>query len=193
MDGDSQIVEALFRGHHHLVRGFVLGFLVGRGLPLAAYFDDDLNFHCHGRMEWIKIHVGLQTEDTFALISSTALAELQTALSQQPGAICLKLIDTRPVTAASFKFSYTAFTPEDGQRLLDLFRELPAGTALSPDYQPEVKVASSAKGIEVYTPVHDYHIRARGELSGAPEGVLRLAAYARKEPLIALGRVNLQY
>lgn len=85
----------------------------------------------------------------------------------------LRLDGTWEVVEGRFGFKAEAYSPEVGDRIHEaLSSDLPAGIECL-DLEKEV-VDPDAKGIELFTPVHEYVYKARGTVVGHPPGILEM-------------------
>src|SRR5215210_1996330 len=85
----------------------------------------------------------------------------------------LRLEGVREVVEGRFGFTAEAYNPEIGAQIHEaLNSELPEGIACI-DLEKEER-HPDAKGVELFTPVHDYVYKARGTIVGTPPGILEM-------------------
>ena len=85
----------------------------------------------------------------------------------------LKLEGIREVLGGRFGLAAEAYNREVGRKIHDaLTSDLPPGTACL-DLEL-IEIDPEAKGIELFTPVHEYTFKARGAIVGTPPGILEM-------------------
>lgn len=84
-----------------------------------------------------------------------------------------RLEGIREVVEGRFGFKAEAYNPEIGEKIHDaLNSDLPDGI-MCVDLEKEVR-DPDAKGVELFTPVHDYVYKSRGTIVGTPPGILEM-------------------
>jgi hypothetical protein len=79
----------------------------------------------------------------------------------------------REVVEGRFGFKAEAYNPEIGAKIHDaLNSDLPAGI-MCVDLEKEER-HPEAKGVELFTPAHDYVYKSRGTIVGTPPGILEM-------------------
>jgi hypothetical protein len=102
--------------------------------------------------------------------SAAQARELAQALRQHPD---LKLASIREVLGGRFGFKAEAYNREIGQKIhAALNDDLPAGVECH-DLEKE-ETDPDVRGIELFTPVHEYVYKARGTIVGPPPGILEM-------------------
>jgi hypothetical protein len=85
----------------------------------------------------------------------------------------LRLEGIREVVEGRFGFKAEAYSPEIGAKIHDaLNSDLPDGI-MCVDLEKEVR-HPEAKGVELFTPAHDYVYKSRGTIVGTPPGILEM-------------------
>lgn len=96
--------------------------------------------------------------------------ELARAIRERDG---LRLESLREVLEGSFGFKAEAYNAEVAAKIHDaLSSDLPDGI-MCVDLEKE-ESHPDAKGIELFTPAHDYIYKARGTIVGTPPGILEM-------------------
>jgi hypothetical protein len=192
MSERERCIEMVVEADFGLTRGFVIGYLMGRSLPPEVFFHRICGIHSKSLVEYLMEQVGLAPEATYFVACGPAASALLEVFSTT-APLGIRLLHTREVVSARFRFSYKAFSEEDGARLLQLFSDLPPGVVLSDDYQPEQEVHEEDAGVEAYAPAHHYQLRVHGEVSGAVKGVLTLGRACEMENLVDKGEIELEH
>jgi hypothetical protein len=86
----------------------------------------------------------------------------------------IRLEHVREVLSGRFSFTAKAFSPAvSGKIKHALHGPLPPGVVLE-TCEEEEDVDPEAKGVELYSPVHDYTYRCHGTFSGTPPGIFEI-------------------
>jgi hypothetical protein len=102
--------------------------------------------------------------------SAVQARELVRAIRESPD---LKVEEVREVLGGRFAFKAEAYNREIGQKIHDaLNADLPAGIDCLELEKEESH--PDAKGVELFTPVHEYVYKARGTIVGTPPGILEM-------------------
>jgi len=180
--------EVAVEGSLDLIRGFVLGFLQGRGIEGEAVFSVERHVrHGEGLGQLLR-HL-----DTSRLIVGEGVGlQLREALGKASPELDLKVLSIREITGARFDFSFRTYSRKAGEDLKDAFRNPPAGVALQ-DYAVKEDIREEAKGIEAYAPLHDYEINGSGRATGDAKAVIDYYDRIEHNELIELGAIELEY
>jgi hypothetical protein len=85
----------------------------------------------------------------------------------------VRLERIREVVEGRFGFKAEAYNPEIGAKIHDaLNSDLPAGI-MCVDLEKEER-HPDARGVELFTPAHDYIYKSRGTIVGTPPGILEM-------------------
>lgn len=152
IDGSEDALESLLQEHPGDV-------IRGSELRLASEsFTDRIRELLHAR----RHHV------VFA--SADHARELARAIRERED---LRLESVREVVEGRFGFKAEAYNPEIGAKIHDVLNsDLPAGI-MCVDLEKEERYPD-AKGVELFTPAHDYVYRSRGTIVGTPPGILEM-------------------
>ncbi len=172
---------AVLAGSDEAARGFL------RGLYLGAGHAGLLDFSCgeaaeHSLGERLRELVG-RCKAVRAVVDERGLELLrgaQTRLEQEAG---LRLVEIRQIRHAHFGFRYHVFTPRHAEEVLALLGALPAG-ARRAGGEPVVTRDAEGRGVEVYSPVHEYEAAGEGEISGRVDAVVAARASLAAHALI---------
>ena len=183
---DHDFDELVIDGPHAQLRAFVSGWAAGTALDSAetdrrVLWCKDHRVHTDTAME--KVVEALRPgEVTHLLVRDDTIADLLRALRAHGAG--LKPRSLRPVLGARLQFQYEILSRPEAEEVLALFAALPAGVHLSADYHPVEEIDPSARGVEMYSPAHDFVLRAHGTASGPLPGILALQARAAEHERI---------
>jgi hypothetical protein len=85
----------------------------------------------------------------------------------------LRVESLREVVEGRFGFKAEAYNPEIGAKIHDALNSNLPGGIMCVDLEKEER-HPDAKGVELFTPAHDYVYKARGTIVGTPPGILEM-------------------
>jgi len=174
-------------------RGFVAGFLAGRGARGGAVFRSDIELAEEHESLGARLRALFAADAHEIVLAPADLARsLTDALRTHGRGAGLRLADTRVVTAASGGFRAHVFSRELAQDIRrDLLLSLPEGVRIEALSESE-EVRPEAEGPEPYAPLHAYTYTAAGRFVGALAGVLEMQRRGRMRELVAVEPVRLE-
>lgn len=184
--------EAVIEGSFDLIRGFVIGFLEGKGIQGEAIFGEDHHVENEDRFGQMMRLIGIRGNRFHLIVGTGFLGLLEEALEKRKTEIELKVISEKKIRQASFGFRYRAYTKELGDELKVLFGEPPEGLQVQ-DYKPKETVLPEGKGVEAYAPLHEYEIKATGTIYGPVRDVIDFYGRAEHHDMVELDSIKLEY
>lgn len=184
--------ELLMEGQFDLIKGFVLGFLEGKGIRESAVFARE--HHVKGDRELkhvLRVLTGKE-DQVRVLVDEGVCQPLMESLANTREALPLRLVSAREISGAHAVFTYEAYAKEMGNELKALFAHPPEGVSVV-DYEPEEKVEPEGKGIEAYAPLHHYEIKAKGRITGAARPLIDFYDKLEQHPLVTLEEIVLEF
>ena len=175
--------EIVVTGSAKALRGFIAGFEAARDVRDVVLLGEDLEVEGLPFAERLRGLVGGGSPHLVIAPerSGHPLAEALRARGTEAG---VELRDVRVINGARFGFTAKAFAPDVAARIRTaLLESLPEGVALEGLEQDERREVG-ARGVELYSPVHDYTWEARGAFAGPLPGVLEMHRRAREEKFV---------
>ncbi|MBN2568490.1 MAG: hypothetical protein JXB42_03560 [Deltaproteobacteria bacterium] len=185
--------EVIVEGSCDLIKGFVLGFMEGKGIRGESVFEEAERIKVEGTLEQIIRMSGIKGKRIHIIIESGFYKLLNEALMKVKDRMDLKVISAKEIIDARFDFHYKAFTNELGDELKGLFSNLKGGLKIRGDYSPEESVMPEGKGIEAYAPLHAYKLSAKGEIHGPAMEVFGFYRKLELYDMVELGDIELKY
>jgi len=103
----------------------------------------------------------------------------------------LRIREERKIASARFEYRYHVYAPQYGEQIQELLKSLPKGLKHEAD-KPRIEVDMKARGVEVYSPVHDFEEEGKGVISGARiDLVIEARRVLDEHPLVAAEPVEL--
>lgn len=190
---DPTYYEVTVEGSHDLLKGFVIGFLEGREISGETFFGDDYELDEENPLELLFRMMGHREESTTVIVEAGLRSLLREALQRRRDSLPLKVVSVREVAGASFGFSVKTFSRDVGESLRGILSVPPEGVDVDPPFVPEEKIDPAGKGVEAYTPLHEYEMKWKGRVSGAIREVFALYHKVRRFEVVKLGDLHLDY
>jgi hypothetical protein len=190
---DPTYYEVTVEGSHDLLKGFVIGFLEGREISGETFFGDDYELDEENPLELLFRMMGHREESTTVIVEAGLRSLLREALQRRRDSLPLKVVSVREVAGASFGFSVKTFSRDVGESLRGILSVPPKGVDVDPPFVPEEKIDPAGKGVEAYTPLHEYEMKWKGRVSGAIREVFALYHKVRRFEVVKLGDLHLDY
>jgi len=185
--------EVVIEGHLDLAKGFVMGFLAGRGIEGGAFFDEAC--HIAGENEAGPLLRLIHAHDNVStLIVGSGLYDLlAAALSRHPHVIALSVKKVRRVLSAAFACTFRTYSREVGDKIKEILSCVAEGVDGESGFEMHEKLDPEGKGIELFTPLHDYELAGKGRISGSVRGVLDLYQRLGRFEVVELGELELTF
>ena len=183
--------EVVLEGSFDLIKGFVLGFIEGRGIQGEAIFEAEHHIENESMFGQLLRFIVKKGNKINVIIGSGLHDLLCEALEKRNLQKEIKIISAREITEAYFEFSYHAYSRKLGNELKTLFGSLPPGLRIEKGKGPNETVIPEGKGVEAYAPLHEYEIEARGEIHGPVKAVINLYGEAEHKDMVKLGSIKL--
>lgn len=183
--------EVVFRGKPKVVRAFLTGLAMGSDTESTLFYSfTDGVFH-EGKAEKFAEFVHIRATDCHVIVDGVTSALLKKLTKRIKSETGLEITSHRRIASASVKFSYQAFAARYDEEMAKAVKDLPKGLKLE-DFKHEVKVDPSAKGIEAYSPAHDFEANCSGRVTGRVDLVVALRKKLDDYPLIKIDDVLLK-
>ena len=188
---NERYCEVTVEGSIEVVKGFVAGFLEGRGVSGDVFFGGDYPIEKGSPAGLLMRLTGIRGE-TCTLVVEAGLHELlAAALEKRRGIVPLRVLKVRPVVSAAFDVSFRTYSREVGTELKGQFERLPVGVSLGEGFEIQEKVTPEGKGVDAYAPLHEYELRGRGRIEGDVKEVFTLYHRLERFEVAELGDMEL--
>lgn len=183
--------EVVFRGKPRVVRAFLSGLLLGAGRPAQVYYSYLEGVKHEGRAEKLAEIVGVRDADCHVIIDAATAGWLKGLARQITAETGLAITVNRRIRGASMDLKYHAYAQRYEDEIRAALDDLPAGVRIA-GMKREVRVDPRAKGVEAYSPAHEFEAKASGTMTGPVDALIglrrRLAAY----PLLKVSEIELK-
>lgn len=183
--------EIMIKGEPALIKGFVIGYLEGRGDQNETFVEEE-RIEEDSPLDMIK-HFFSHPHLVPVIAETGMVGSICRAMENHKGEIPSEVVSMRDVTGASFEFKYKTFSEEVGKSLLTFFSNLPTGVQMKAGYKPEEKLTPVGKGVETYAPLHHYELKGSGIVQGGVKEIYRFYCQAGLFEVVELGKMKLEY
>jgi hypothetical protein len=190
---NEQYYEVVIEGNLDLMKGFVMGFLAGRNIEGGVFFDAAC--HIEGEcttgplMRLLRAHGNAN----IVIVGSGLHDLLVAALNKRPHVIPLRINKVREVLSAAFDCTFRTYSREVGRKLKEILSDVPEGVDGKSGFEMHEKIDPEGKGLEFFTPLHDYESTGKGRISGSVKGVLDLYERLERFEVVELGELELTF
>lgn len=134
------------------------------------YWGEDLDLHAGSLPDRIRELLGARTHHLL-FVPGTQVRPLARAIQRKPE---IRLERVREIAGVRFSFEVKAYSPEVAAKIRKVLHgPLPAGVVLATCEEKE-REDPEAKGVELYSPAHDYVFRCHGTFAGTPPGIFEI-------------------
>ncbi len=184
--------DLVIEGSEDLVRGFVEGLARCQNLDENAIILPEDHVGKWAALDYVQTILHLRESKVHLVVEKTLFSALSEAVSSGKKPVSLKIVSARLMIAASFEFSLKAYSRNVADEIKKLVSNLPEGVEVKFSKWHE-DVRPGSKGIEAYTPEHDYELHASGHVQGNPAEVIKLYEKMETNEMIELGLIQIEY
>lgn len=184
--------DVVIEGSEDLVRGYVEGLVSCQNLDEDTIIIPEEHVGKWATLDYVKKILQLKESKIHLIVEKNLLAALTEAISTSKKTVPIKVLSARLIMAASFDFSLKAFSRQVADNIKQKVSELPEGIEVNFSKWHE-EVRPEDKGIEAYTPAHDYELHASGHVKGPPAEVIELYERLETNELVELGLIQMEY
>ncbi len=164
--------EVILTGMAEAVRAYLTQLCADRGKCLTCWFHQDAAIEDgEGVIAKAAEKLHLRAPDVHLLASDDLVALLREHAEEAAAQGAGEIVSVTPVRSASFAVKYRAFSEPHDREIQDLLHDLPPSVRLE-DEQHEVKIDPRAKGVEAYSPAHDYEAHGSATVVGRVDLVI---------------------
>ncbi|HMB71556.1 MAG TPA: hypothetical protein VKU85_19760 [bacterium] len=185
----STFWEILVQGNPDRCHGLITGLAVGTASQARIFFARDAGIRVpmgEKILDLMHAHAGVAH-----VVADSAGRKLLRSHSKQLSELGFKISDEKRILSARFEYDFHAYAKRYGDEIKTLLKSLPKGIQHESKKTKETKDLG-AKGVEAYSPVHDYEIQGGGAISGPVDLVLEVREALDDHPLVNAGSVELE-
>ena len=171
---NESFFEVTIEGSLELMRGFVAGFLEGRGVAGDVFFGDDYHIDGESPAGLLLRLTGVRGKTCTVIVGAGLHDLLAPALEKRRRVVPLKILKVREVIDASFEVSFRTYSREVGTEIKGLLENLPEGVSREAAFKMHEVFDPEGKGVDAYAPLHEYELDGKGWISGPVKSVFGL-------------------
>ncbi len=164
-----------------LTKGFVLGWLKGKGRENEVYFSKKLGIERSTLMEAVREWLGIENLTHF-VVSETLKDELKQAIEEMSPKLGMEIKSIKPIKAARVEFEFHIYNRELALQLQEFIKKLPK------EYLKEFKerevFEKEGRQTELYTPLHPYEYHGSAVIEGPFKPVIDYYVKIREMPQV---------
>jgi len=188
-----QYYEVVIEGNLDLMKGFMMGFLAGRGIEGGVFFDAACHIEGECATGPLMRLVSARGNANIVIVGSELHDLLTAALNKREHVIPLHIKKVRRVLSAAFDCKFRTYSREVGAELKEILSRIPEGVDGESGFEMHEKLDPEGKGLEFFTPLHDYELTGKGRISGSVKGVLDLYQRLERFEVVKLGELELTF
>ena len=185
----EEYVEVVLEGPFDFIKGFVLGFMEGRGISGDVIFEEAGSAKGDVFVRLLRF-VRLEQDRVHLIVGAGIHELLKEALEKRQDEAPIRIVRVRKIGEARFGFRYRTYSRPFGDELKNLFQNLPEGLHLE-GYEPKETLRPESKAIEAYAPEHPYAVEASGTVSGRAKEAIDLYNHLGRYEIVELGDIEM--
>lgn len=158
--------EVIIEGREEAIREILPGIASDGDAPL---WGEELDLHAATLPERLLEMLGARTHHLL-FVPSSQIGALTRTLQAKPE---LRLERVREILGGRFSFRAKVYSQEAAARIREALHALPPEVRLE-GFEEDEKVDPDARGVELYSPTHEYTYKARGVFTGLPPGLFEV-------------------
>jgi len=175
-----------------MMKGFILGFLEGQGLKEDTFIEEEDKVEEDSPLDLIVHFFGGHHNTVSIVIGTGIYKQFLKSLGNCKRQIHSTVISVREILSASFSFHYRTYSQEVGGELSEIFSNVSEEVEVR-DYSPHERIIPEGKGIDTFTPLHGYELKAEGVVSGNVKDVHSLYRKLGQFEVVELQDMELVY
>jgi hypothetical protein len=186
-------VEAVVRADGRFVKGFLKGYLAGSGKAYRFFISEETGIKAESLSDKLKELVGLAENHQHIVIEEQFWTVIcsERAAAEALG-LAGELFQSRRIKRGEFSLKIRDCSKADAGAIKEILQQKPEAVQVS-GWQEQEKVHQDGKGIELYTPVHDYVYEASGSFAGEIEALVELRQSLTSHSPVVAGLIELEY
>jgi len=189
----KKFFEIIMEGSTDFIKGFITGLIEGNCVDDEAFVGADYRIGKRGGYSFLMRYFSSK-KNTCTVVAGYELKEALLSISgTHHEHTPFRIIEIHEIKSAHFDVLITTYSKETGTELKGIIQNMPIETSWVPKLDILEKYDAEGKGLEAYTPLHDYELRASGRIEGSVKGVFMLYHELKKYEVAELEEINLEY
>jgi hypothetical protein len=181
--------EILVQGQPERCQGLLAGLVLGSGSSARLFLAHSAGIHTPlGERILDLVHPNAVV---CHVIADGPGRTLLRSVAKKLESLQLRLEDERKIASAGFDYEFQAYAKRYGDEIRAALAGLPKGLHREGE-PPKETLDKGARGIEAYSPVHDYEFKGSGRITGPLDLVLEARDALVAHPLVKVEDVTLE-
>lgn len=186
---DIEYVELVLHGPEDRAVAFVEGYWRGAGAEGPVWFAGRENVGLDSFLDRLRDRLN---HETHAIVPRPLAEALVAALDDAP-TVQLEAEELQAIDYAELPVEFECYSRDEARAVRHTVEdELPEGVRLE-GYEVSEEEHPDAKGVELYSPVHDFIGRGEGRYVGPVGGIVAVARRLTDQSFIHPGRIKLHH
>jgi hypothetical protein len=177
----QQFSEVVIDAPFLLVKGFLMGYMQGRGSEFPYFFHHKHGIKHETLGEIVKEALHLECHTRLCL-PDAIIPGFREALAAVHDRIHTLILSEKAIKRASFSFSYHIYSEERSGPCKDVLKTLPEGVELQ-NYRPAELRSSTPVGVAEFSTINQYCYEGSGMIAGDFEGVMAVYLKIKRHSL----------
>jgi len=178
--------ELIVKCDGEVLKGFIEGFITTKGIKSGVIIAREHGIETHHLRELLT----MRGDYCHIVVAGRHHRSLVAAIAKTPD-ISFEVVSDKEIANACFTFKFETFSRDVAKELKKTFAKLPTGLSLV-DYEPKETIDPSGKGIEFYSPVHDYSFSGSGKVQGDITKLIRVHERMKDHVFIETKNIELE-
>ena len=177
--------EIVVKGDENLLKGFIRGFELGRSLAGGVWLCADHPIDA-GHLKRLRLH-GRHVH----VVCTSAVRKSVLAAFARAAESGVEVVSDKKIVRAWFEFEFDTYSRDVAASLKKVFNTLPTVLELR-GYEPKETVDKKARGVELYSPVHEYRFEGKGRIEGDLGKLLAIHEKLEAIEFAKTGKIHLE-
>jgi len=189
----KKFFEAIFKTENQFIKGFLQGFLCGSGKAYRFFISSESGVKAESFSDKLKELAALSETHKHVIIEEEFLCVLKdNAAASRLFETSATFLTAKPIKRGEFFLKVKDASMTDALSIKQLISDKPTTINVA-DWQAKEITNKDAKGIELYTPLHDYLYDASGSFSGEIEALIDFRQKLSLHSSVTAGTIQLEF
>jgi hypothetical protein len=190
----QQFIQIVFEAKEEYLQGLLAGYRMAKGIELKYFFNHAAGVKAESLSEKIKEWSSLSDKFQYVILEQglyTLLKESGDASGPVRGA-GYKILSARRILSGLFSVKVKDASPVDTAAIKQLVADKPAELQTIAWQEKEIR-DEQGKGVELYTPVHEFVFHASGSFKGPIEALIAFRLRLTEHSALSAKEIELEF
>jgi len=185
----TSFYELVISGSFLYVKGVITGICIGAEKEPYVIFNKEHKIESETMGEMLKELIGLSEVIVHVILPETLVDLIKVKLNHKSANVKIK--SSKLISSAEFEFDFEAYTEKHKNEIKEILDKPHGNVILSDDTEINENYYNDSKGVEVYTPAHNYEYTGEGKANGSFPDIFELFKKCDDHPLINVEKLHL--